>query len=123
LEGCNEVSSQPSLLQAEPAQLPQPVFEGEVLNALAQLKIQGECKNTKVQNADLNYFKAHYLIACKKNPQSKCGYGDLFLLPHCCLNRQGTIFSYSLGQVLKIFNLALTPTTLQFSHPTAPCRP
>ena len=31
LEGCNEVTPQPSLLQAEQAQLPQPVFIGEAL--------------------------------------------------------------------------------------------
>jgi len=30
LEGCSEVSLKPSLLQAEEAQLPQPVFIGEV---------------------------------------------------------------------------------------------
>jgi len=31
LEGCTEVTPQPSLLQAQQAQLPQPVFVGEVL--------------------------------------------------------------------------------------------
>ena len=31
LKGCNEVTLQPSFLQAEQAQLPQPVFVGEVL--------------------------------------------------------------------------------------------
>jgi len=34
VEGCNEVSSQPSLLEAEQAQLPQPVFIGDVLLTL-----------------------------------------------------------------------------------------
>jgi len=31
LKGCSEVTLQPSFLQAEQAQLPQPVFTGEVL--------------------------------------------------------------------------------------------
>lgn len=31
MEGCNEVSLQPSLLQAEQAQFPQPLFLGELL--------------------------------------------------------------------------------------------
>jgi len=31
LDGCNEIPLQPSLLQAEQAQLPQTVFRGEVL--------------------------------------------------------------------------------------------
>ena len=31
LEGCNEVFSEPSLLQAEQVQLPQPFFKGKVL--------------------------------------------------------------------------------------------
>ena len=37
LEGCNEVTPQPSLLQAQQAQLPQPVFVGEVLQPSVHL--------------------------------------------------------------------------------------
>jgi len=37
LEGCNGVSPDPSLLQAEQAQLPQPFFVGEALQTISLL--------------------------------------------------------------------------------------
>ena len=37
LEGCNEVTPQPSLLKAEQTQLPQPIFVGEVLQTFDYL--------------------------------------------------------------------------------------
>ena len=39
LEGCNQVSPEPSLLQAKQTQLPQPVFIGEVLQHSDHLHI------------------------------------------------------------------------------------
>ena len=65
LEGCNEVTPQPSLLQAEQAQLPQPVLVGDsyVPPLLAKAEcLHSPCMGPKKQGRYLRYFQTQLYV-------------------------------------------------------------
>jgi len=68
LEGCNEVTPQPSLLQAEQAQLSQPVFVGEMLQIQCIQKFLFLInKHTKGVGIILEFIKQNKCLYASKN--------------------------------------------------------